>query len=44
VTNHQTDQDAEYLKHSGFRIKELNWETRYCETDIVAEKEKVIYF
>lgn len=47
-------QAAEYLSSQGFQIKELNWKTRYCEIDIIAEKkiptrflrrsEKVIYF
>jgi uncharacterized protein (TIGR00252 family) len=35
---------AEYLKQQGFKIVELNWKTRYCEIDIVAEKKKAIYF
>lgn len=35
---------AEYLKAQGFKIRELNWKTRYCEVDIVAEKSKAIYF
>lgn len=34
---------AEYLPHHGFKILELNWKTRYCEIDIVAQKGKVIY-
>ncbi len=37
-------QAAEYLKQQGFKIRELNWKTRYCEIDIVAEKDKTIYF
>ena len=35
---------AEYLKQNGFKIIELNWKTRYCEIDIVAEREKAVYF
>ncbi len=35
---------ADYLKKLGFKIRELNWKTRYCEIDIVAEKDKTIYF
>lgn len=35
---------AEYLKSDGFKIRELNWKTRYCEIDIVAEKDKAVYF
>lgn len=37
-------QAAEYLSQHGFRIRELNWKTKYCEIDIVAEKDKSIYF
>lgn len=35
---------ADYLKELGFKIRELNWKTRYCEIDIVAEKDKSMYF
>lgn len=35
---------AEYLKKRGFKIRELNWKTKYCEIDIVSEKDKAIYF
>jgi Holliday junction resolvase-like predicted endonuclease len=35
---------AEYLKSHGYKVKELNWKTKYCEIDIVAEKDKAIYF
>lgn len=49
MTNYQVGHDAEkqaaeYLKQQGFKIRELNWKTRYCEIDIVAEKDKAIYF
>lgn len=49
MTNHQSGHDAErvaaeYLKEHGFNIVELNWKTRLCEIDIVAEKDKRIYF
>lgn len=49
MTNHQTGHDAEkvaaeYLIDHGYKIVELNWKTRYCEIDIVAEKNKTIYF
>ena len=44
VTGHTAEkQAAEYLKTLGFKIKQLNWKTRYCEIDIVAEKDKTIY-
>lgn len=35
---------ADYLKQQGFKILDLNWKTRYCEIDIVAQKKKAIYF
>lgn len=35
---------AEYLKKLKFKILELNWKTKYCEIDIVAQKKKAIYF
>lgn len=49
MTNYQSGHDAEkqaaeYLKQRGFKIKELNWKTKYCEIDIVAEKDKAIWF
>lgn len=34
---------AEYLQNLGYKIKELNWKTRYCEIDIVAEKDKAMW-
>ena len=49
MTNYQSGHDAEkeaaaYLKDAGFKIKDLNWKTRYCEIDIVAEKDKIVWF
>lgn len=49
MTNYQSGHDAEkqaaaYLKENGYKIRELNWKTRYCEIDIVAEKDKIIWF
>lgn len=35
---------AEYLKQQGYSIQELNWKTRYCEIDIVAKKDKIVWF
>ncbi len=35
---------AEYLIERGFKVLEQNWRTRWCEIDIVAEKDKVVYF
>jgi uncharacterized protein (TIGR00252 family) len=37
------DEAAHYLQGLGFRIREQNWRTRWCEIDIVAEKAGVVY-
>lgn len=45
ATGHSAEQAAaEYLKTQGYKILELNWHTKYCEIDIVAQKGKRIYF
>lgn len=49
MTNYQTGHEAEklaaeYLEKQGFKIRELNWKTRFCEIDIVAEKDESVYF
>lgn len=49
MTNYQTGHDAEkvaadFLAVQGYKIIQLNWKTRYCEIDIVAEKSKTMYF
>jgi uncharacterized protein (TIGR00252 family) len=49
MTNYQSGHDAEklaaeYLESQGYKIVELNWKTRYCEIDIVAQKNKCVYF
>jgi uncharacterized protein (TIGR00252 family) len=35
---------AEFLKTQGYKILTRNWRTRVCEIDIVAKKEKAVYF
>lgn len=35
---------AEYLQKQGYKIVALNWKTKYCEIDIIAQKKKRIYF
>ncbi len=35
---------AEHLKKLGFKILEQNWRTRFCEIDIVAQRNGTIYF
>lgn len=45
VAGHNAEKRAaKYLETQGFKIRELNWKTRYCEIDIVAEKGGSIYF
>ncbi len=49
ITNYQAGHSAEikasdYLKQHGFKIIELNWKTKYCEIDIIAKKNNVVYF
>jgi uncharacterized protein (TIGR00252 family) len=35
---------AGYLNSKGYKIIDRNWKTKWCEIDIIAEKEKCIYF
>ncbi len=35
---------SQYLKSLGFKVKDLNWKTKYCEIDIIAQKDKAMYF
>lgn len=49
MTNYQSGHDAEqlaakYLQAKKFKIRDLNWKTPACEIDIVAEKDKTIWF
>lgn len=37
-------QAAKYLKKQGFKIIDRNWRTRWCEIDIIASKDKIVYF
>ena len=44
-SGHAAEQDAaKYLKNLGYKIIEINWKTKFCEIDIVAEKDKTIHF
>ena len=44
-TGHQAEaRAARFLVRQGFAVRELNWKTRFCEIDIVAEKGSCIYF
>lgn len=35
---------AAYLKHKGYAIVAQNWRTRWCEIDVIAHRDKVVYF
>jgi uncharacterized protein (TIGR00252 family) len=35
---------AKFLEQKGYEILDRNWRTRYCEIDIVALKDKTVYF
>jgi len=35
---------ANYLAHNGFVVIDHNWKTKWCEIDIIAEKNGVIHF
>lgn len=35
---------ARYLQNFGYKIIDINWKTKWCEIDIVAEKDKTIHF
>ncbi len=48
MTNYAAGHDAEktaadYLRRHGYKILELNWRTKYCEIDIVAQKSGIVY-
>lgn len=35
---------AAYLRRKGCAIVSQNWRTRFCEIDIIAQRDKVVYF
>lgn len=35
---------AKYLQELGYEILERNWKTKFCEIDIVAAKDDIVYF
>lgn len=42
---HEAEQRAaQYLEKLGYKIQAINWKSRVCEIDIIAEKNKVIHF
>lgn len=46
TTNGKQAEDiaVEYLKSLKYLILDQNWRTRFCEIDIIAKKEQVVYF
>lgn len=49
MSNYQSGHDAEkvvadYLKKLGYKIVDINWRTKVCEIDIVADKDGCMYF
>ena len=38
------DQAVDYLHSHGYKLIDRNWRTRYCEIDVIAQKDKVIWF
>ena len=35
---------ADYILSDGFKILAKNWRTRWCEIDVIAQKDKIIHF
>jgi ribonuclease HII len=35
---------ANYLKKLGYKILDRNWRTRWCEIDVIASKDKIVFF
>jgi uncharacterized protein (TIGR00252 family) len=49
MTTFDTGRQAEaaavdYLKRQGCAIVDQNWRTRWCEIDIIAQRDRVVYF
>lgn len=45
ITGHTAEQRAaRFLERLGFTVRGLNWRTRFCEIDIIAERAGRIYF
>lgn len=38
------DKVARYLESLGYKILDKNWKTKWCEIDLVAEKNGIIHF
>jgi len=49
MTSFDTGRQAEatataYLKRQGYAIVAQNWRTKWCEVDIIAQKDRAVYF
>ena len=44
VGNAGEDRAVEYLIEQKFKVIDRNWKTKWCEIDIIAEKDSTIYF
>ncbi len=45
LTGHKAEAAvAEVLKTRGYKILDMNWKTPRCEIDMIAKKDKAIYF
>jgi uncharacterized protein (TIGR00252 family) len=44
IGNEAEEKVAETLSSDGYKILAQNWRTRVCEVDIVASRDKIIYF
>lgn len=38
------DAVSEYLENNGYKIIDNNWKTKWCEIDIIAEKDGIMHF
>lgn len=44
IGNNAEGEAADYLKRAGYTIIDRNWKTKWCEIDIIAERQGVIHF
>lgn len=44
IGNRGEDIASVYLRQHNFKILDRNWKTRWCEIDIIARKQKTVYF
>ncbi len=35
---------ADHMVQSGYKILDRNWKTKICEIDVIAAKDKIVYF